>query len=172
MTWMRAIGGPHHDEWFNVKPGWGQHLVVPGPRELRMFTGAFILDQTTGIDPGRIAYTVQRLVWPGFRFPLRVLIAPGVQVHGHPEPYDSSWPNPLVPARCRCEEIEAFPPWVFARHNTSACHLDHCPLHGRWTFPLLTPMSVSVDARDAWLARREGGSEPSETALTLRDTGA
>lgn len=150
MTWLRAIGGPAHDRWFDVDLSLRRDLVVPVPRSVS-YAAVELPDPAASLDFETAVYTIERLIWPGWRFPLRVLVAPGVKIKGHSQPYDSCWPNPLVPARCRCEEIDAFPPWVFAIYNTSACHLDHCPVHGRWTFPPITPLHVSLDARATWL---------------------
>jgi hypothetical protein len=153
VTWLRAIGGPAHDRWFDVNLNYPE-MVFPLP-----VTACYWTDEP--LDPlalppvDRMVYTVEKLIWPGWRFPIRVLVAPGVKIQGHRQPYDSSWPNPPVPPRCRCEEIDVFPPWVFARYNTSACHLDHCPVHGRWTFPPLTPLYVSLDARAKWLFKQQ-----------------
>jgi hypothetical protein len=155
---MRAIGGPHNGKWFDVPPGTTAY-ALPVPRPLRSFSPPADLF-AFGEDPELVFYTVERLVWPGYRFPLRVLVAPGVKIQGHPEPYDSSWPNPLVPASCRCEKLA----WTVALGRTaSACHLDHCPLHGLWKFPPMTPMWVSVTTRAEWLA--EHAAQPGPKAL-------
>jgi hypothetical protein len=140
-----------HDRWFNVPSGRHEY-VIPHPAKPIIWTDD-PPDLTAGID--RELYTVERLVWPGWRFPIRVLVAPGVKIHGHPTPYDSSWPNPLVDARCRCVELGADLPWA-AQYNVSASHLDHCPIHGRWTFDPITPIEVSLEARERWLNSTPG----------------
>lgn len=149
---MRCIGGHAHDRWYDVDTR-SRSLIVPEIREIH-WSAEDALNPIAEMPPVTL-YTIERLAWPGWRFPISVLVAPGVKITGHPAPYDSSWPNPLVQPDCRCEEIEAFPPWVFGRYNTSACHLDHCPEHGRWTFPPMTPLRVSLEARAAWLFEQQ-----------------
>jgi len=153
MTWMRCIGGHAHDRWYDVDTR-SRGLVVPEIRSVK-FVAAEELNPLAEKPPMTL-YTIERLIWPGFRFPIRVLLASDVKIKGIWTEYDSSWPNPLVQPRCRCEEIPAFPPWVFGRENRSACHLDHCPIHGRYTFPPITPITVSLNARTAWLLERRG----------------
>lgn len=143
---MRCIGGYAHDRWYDVDTRSGG-LIVPEIREIQRTAEPV---DPIAESPPMTLYTIEQLIWPGWRFPLRVLVAPDVKIEGHAQPYDSCWPNPLVAARCRCEEIDAFPPWVFGIYNNSASHLDHCPVHGRWTFPPITPLRVSLDARAAW----------------------
>lgn len=154
MTWMRCIGGPAHDRWFDVDPP-TRVLYYPVPQ-----VAWWTLEPTDPLDAlvrrQVVEYTAEQLIWPGFRFPIRVLLASDVKIKGIWTEYDSSWPNPLVQPRCCCEEIPAFPPWVFGRENRSACHLDHCPIHGRYTFPPITPITVSLNARTAWLLERRG----------------
>ena len=150
---MRAIGGVAHDRWFNIDLDRMDHVVVPVMPKPTAFAVADMLAEPT--SPDRMIYTVNKLIWPGFRFPVRVLVAPDVRIQGHPAPYDSCWPNPLVSARCRCEEIG----WPALLGTASACHLDHCPIHGRFTFAPITPLSVSTAARDRWLAGRQAADQ-------------
>jgi hypothetical protein len=149
---MRCIGGPAHDRWYNVRHGERQWAIAI-PLEVSMRIGRRP-DVLAEISFDQTVYSVERLIWPGWRFPLRVLVAPGVQIKGHPQAYDSSWPNPLVRRRCRCNELGS---WTVtnARVHSSACHLDHCPIHGRWTFPPMTPMGVSLQARALWLHEQQ-----------------
>lgn len=144
---MRCIGGHAHDRWYDVDLRAGT-IIVPEIREIRWFAED-ALNPTAEMPPVTL-YTIERLSWPGWRFPIAVLAAPGVKITGHPEPYDSSWPNPLVQPDCRCNTTALWRP-----PTMSACHLDHCPEHGRWTFPPMTPLRVSLEARAAWLFEQQ-----------------
>lgn len=148
--WMKAIGGPANGRWFDVPPDHHQVIV----REVKVVEfREWTPDRLPEKSPMAVAvaYEVHLLAWPGFRFPVRFLFAPGVKLNPGMVPYDSSWPNPLVRRRCRCLEIT----YIAPTRISSCCHLDHCPVHGRWTFPPITPMFVSQQARERWLKERE-----------------
>lgn len=152
---MQAIGGHYSGRWFDV-PKNSHQWVVPVPRlGVVDWSKGVELDPMAEVEIRTDTYTVERLVWPGFRFPIWVLVAPGVNLHEKWTEYDSSWPNPLIPVPlCRCEELDRTgAPWEPV--PLSACHLDHCPIHGRWTFPPITPMQVSIAARAQWLAEQD-----------------
>lgn len=160
---MRAIGGTRHGEWIDVdRNSFGAFrspVVFPVPLALKRFVEGPI-DPHEELAPSGEVYEVRRMIWPGFRFAIHILLGPGVRIPAQPVAYDSSWPNPLVGPVCRCDQPGIMPHWMGV--PPSACHLDHCPVHGQWTFPPITPMGVSVEAREAWLKYEQQNADARE----------
>jgi hypothetical protein len=178
MTWMRCIGGPMHDQWYDV-PTDRHEWVIPIPTKPPVAWADGPLSPITEMPFDREVYTVEKLVWPGFRFPITVAVARSVEVHDLP---CESWPNPLVYATCRC--VDAGPYGKRADLIRSACHLDHCPLHSRPGYSTRDVHGAMFHirwmmanaARADWLdwleTQRDSGPEPAPDDITLREIGS
>lgn len=153
---LMCVGGPAHGQWM---PEYGTWLRVPAPYEIKWTAEA--LSSVSMEMPEIITYERRKLLWPGWRFPMDVYMYPGVEIKNQ---RPDAWPNPLVRAVCRCNT--RWDPYRVGRLASgvasSACHLDHCPVHdAAWRPDPVEDIQrfVATEARLHWL-RQHGRWAP------------
>lgn len=144
---IQALGGPLNGEWLDVDPA---HQVIMCPESRPSVRWSRESPDPIAEMPRDVTYTMDRFIVPGWRFPLWMLRAPGVRItqtwqHDH-------MPNPLVVGVCRCD-VSGWP--VKLDVARSACHLDHCPRHGRPMFEITAgALARATWTRIEWLAEQ------------------